>query len=124
MITEESNTNSNSQNSAVKVQPTVATPAEIQQFTSYLLRVVPIATDLNSTSEIDIFKRALQEKTTAIDGIRRFLSDPQCVVFFIRITQQGKDEEQDAVDHTETNGTNSIQVEFSTETTYAAQKGI
>ncbi|CAF3444145.1 unnamed protein product [Rotaria sp. Silwood2] len=124
MITEESNTNNNSQNSAVKVQPTVATPAEIQQFTSYLLRVVPIATDLNSTSEIDIFKRALQEKTTAIDGIRRFLSDPQCVVFFIRITQQGKDEEQDAVDHTETNGTNSIQVEFSTETTYAAQKGI
>ncbi|CAF3346282.1 unnamed protein product [Rotaria sp. Silwood1] len=125
MITEESNTNnSNSQNSAVKVQSTVATPAEIQQFTAYLLRVVPLATDLNSTNEIDLFKRALQEKPTASDGIRRFLSDPQCAVFFIRIIQQGKDEEQDAVDNIESNGTNSIQFEFSTETTYAAQKGI
>ncbi len=34
------------------------------------------------------------------------------------------DEEQDGVDGSESNGTNPIQFEFSTETTYAAQKGI
>jgi len=80
----------NTQNLGNKVQPATASSAEIQQFTSYLLRVVPIATDLNSTNEIDEFKRALNEKSSAIDGIRRFLSDPQCVVFFIRVIQQGK----------------------------------
>jgi hypothetical protein len=90
MLAEETNTNSNTQNSGNKVQSATASPAEIQQFTSYLLRVVPLATDLNSTNEIDEFKRALNEKSSAIDGIRKFLSDPQCVVFFIRIIQQGK----------------------------------
>jgi hypothetical protein len=90
MLTEEANANNNTPNSGGKVQPAAASPAEIQQFTSYLLRVIPLAADLNSTSEIDELKRALNEKTSAIDGIRRFLSDPQCVVFFIRIIQQGK----------------------------------
>lgn len=90
MLTEESNANNNSQSSAAKTQPAVATQAEIQQFTSYLGRIVPLATDLNSTSEIDAFQQALQEKTSATEGLRRFLSDPQCAVFFIRIIQQGK----------------------------------
>jgi hypothetical protein len=91
MIGEEINTNNNNTlNSGNKVQSATASQAEIQQFTSYLLRVVPLATDLNSTNEIDEFKRALNEKSSAIDGIRRFLSDPQCVVFFIRVIQQGK----------------------------------
>ncbi|CAF1453141.1 unnamed protein product, partial [Rotaria magnacalcarata] len=124
MLTEETTANSNSPNTVTKIQPAIATSVEIQQFTAYLLRVVPLATDLNSTSEIDAFQHALQEDPSTTDGIRRFLSDPQCVVFFIRIIQQGKDEEQDGVDNTEANGSNSIQFEFSTETTYAAQKGI
>jgi hypothetical protein len=90
MSAEEVSMTNNTQNLGNKVQPATASSAEIQQFTSYLLRVVPIATDLNSTNEIDEFKRALNEKSSAIDGIRRFLSDPQCVVFFIRVIQQGK----------------------------------
>jgi hypothetical protein len=90
MLTEETNANANAQNSGAKVPSTTASPAEIQQFTSYLLRVVPLAADLNSTSETDELKRALSEKTSASDGIRRFLSDPQCAVFFIRVIQQGK----------------------------------
>jgi hypothetical protein len=95
MLAEETNANSNTQNSGSKVQPATASAAEIQQFTSYLLRVVPLATDLNATNEIEEFKRALNEKPAAIDGIRRFLSDPQCVVFFIRVIQQGKGKSND-----------------------------
>jgi len=94
MSAEEPNANNNTQNLGNKVQPAAASPAEIQQFTSYLLRVVPLATDLNSTNEFDEFKRALNEKNSATDGIRRFLSDPQCVVFFIRVIQQGKGKNQ------------------------------
>lgn len=90
MSAEEAIVSSNTQNSSNKVQQTAASTTEIQQFTSYLLRVVPLATDLNSTNEFEEFKRALNEKSSAIDGIKRFLSDPQCVVFFIRIIQQGK----------------------------------
>lgn len=88
MSAEETNTNTNAQNSTNKTSTT-----EIQQFTAYLLRVVPLATDLNSTNEIEELKQALNEKPTAIDGIKRFLSDPQCVVFFIRVIQhtKGKD---------------------------------
>lgn len=90
MISEETSTNNNSANAGQKGPTTTASPVEIQQFTSYLLRVVPLATDLNSTNETEEFKRALNEKSSAVDGIRRFLSDPQCVVFFIRVIQQGK----------------------------------
>lgn len=90
MITEETSTNNNSANAGQKGPATTASPAEIQQFTSYLMRVVPLATDLNSTNETEEFKRALNEKSSTVDGIRRFLSDPQCVVFFIRVIQQGK----------------------------------
>ena len=90
MLAEETNTNSSAQNPSNKVQSATASPAEIQQFTSYLLRVVPLATDLNSTNETEEFKRALSEKSSAVDGIRKFLTDPQCVVFFIRVIQQGK----------------------------------
>ncbi|CAF3632269.1 unnamed protein product, partial [Adineta steineri] len=124
MLTEETSATSNNTSTTGKTPSTAASPAEVQQFTSYLLRVVPLAADLNSTNETDEFKRALDEKPTAIDGIRRFLSDPQCIVFFIRIIQQGKDEEPDGVEGVEANGSNSVQFEFSTETTYAAQKGI
>lgn len=85
MSAEETNTNTNAQTSPNKV-PT----AEIQQFTAYLLRVVPLATDLNSTNEIEEFKQALNEKPAAVEGIKRFLSDPQCVVFFVRVIQQTK----------------------------------
>ncbi|CAF1306676.1 unnamed protein product, partial [Adineta ricciae] len=121
MLSDETNTNNNNApNSTGKMQST----AEIQQFTAYLLRVVPLAADLNSMNETEEFKRALEEKASAIDGVRRFLSDPQCVVLFIRIVQPGKDEEQDGVDGADTNGNSSIQFEFSTETTYAAQKGM
>ena len=142
MLSDETNTiNNTAPNSTGKMQAT----AEIQQFTAYLLRVVPLAADLNSTNETEEFKRALEEKPSAVDGVRRFLSDPQCVVLFIRIVQPGKgtclylyrtmiyhsfdivwniDEEQDGVDGTDTNGNSSIQFEFSTETTYAAQKGM
>lgn len=88
--TSANNNNNNAQNLGNKVQQTGASPAEIQQFTAYLLRVVPLATDLNSTNEIEEFKRALNEKSSANDGIKRFLSDPQCVVFFIRVIQSGK----------------------------------
>lgn len=88
MISEETNTNS--ANSGQKGPSTTASPAEIQQFTSYLLKVVPLATDLNSTNETEEFQRALNEKSVAVDAIRKFLSDPQCVVFFIRVIQQGK----------------------------------
>lgn len=90
MLSEETNTNNNTQNSGAKAQPGVATPAETQHFTSYLLRVVPLAADLNSDSEIDGFKQALQEKPSATDGIRRFLTDPQIAVLIIRVIQQGK----------------------------------
>jgi hypothetical protein len=90
MITEETNANSSAQNATTKVQSATASAAEIQQFTSYLLRIIPLATDLNSTNDIEEFQRALDEKPSAIDGIRRFLSDPQCAVFFIRVIQQGK----------------------------------
>lgn len=85
MSAEEANTNTNAQTSPNKVPA-----AEIQQFTSYLLRVVPLATDLNSTNEIEELKQALNEKPAAVEGIKRFLSDPQCVVFFVRVIQQTK----------------------------------
>jgi hypothetical protein len=90
MLTEETNANSNIPIPAGKVQPAIASSVEIQQFTSYLLRVVPLTADLNSTNETDEFKRAVDENPSAIDGIRRFLSDPQCIVLFIRIIQPGK----------------------------------
>ena len=90
MLAEETNTTSNAQSAGNKVQSATASPAEIQQFTAYLLRMVPLATDLNATNEIEEFKRALNEKSSAIDGVKKFLIDPQCVVFFIRVIQQGK----------------------------------
>ena len=98
MSTEQSPTNSNTQNLDVKLQPTVAISAEIQQFISYLLRVVPLAIDLNSANETNAFERTLQETASAIDGIRRFLSDAQCIVFFIRVIQQGKGRYQNCID--------------------------
>lgn len=73
-------------NPAAKVQST----GEIQQFVAYLLRVVPLATDYSSTADVEELKRALHENPTTTESIRRFLTDAQCAVFFVRILQQGK----------------------------------
>ena len=94
MLTDETNSASNVSSSPTKA-PT-ATAVEIQQFIAYLLRVVPLATDLNATSDVDELKRALNEKTSSTEGIRRFLTDPQCAIFLIRVLQQGKGNDQDA----------------------------
>jgi hypothetical protein len=139
MSTDETNTSLTPANTINKVQST----GEIQQFLSYLLRVIPLATDLHSSNDIDELKRTLNEKTSAIDSVRRFLIDPQCAILFIQILQQGKgrpnmltmylsmtfdiilDDEPDSVDSNDASNSNGmIQYEFATETTYAAQKGI
>jgi hypothetical protein len=64
--------------------------AEMQQFLAYLYRVVPLTTDFNSDSDVEELKRALDEKSSTMEMLRRFLSEPQCAVIFIRVLQQGK----------------------------------
>ena len=87
MLTDETNSSAATvANPAAKVQST----GEIQQFVAYLLRVVPLATDYSSTADVEELKRALHENPTATESIRRFLTDAQCLVFFVRILQQGK----------------------------------
>ena len=86
MSSDETNPNANGGSSATKT----LSAAELQQFCSYLLRVVPLATDFNSPSDVDELKRALNDKPSTMESIRRFLVDPQCAVFFVRILQTGK----------------------------------
>ena len=136
MLTDETISASNVSSSPTKT-PTI-TAVEIQQFIAYLLRVVPLATDLNVPSDVDELKRALNEKASSTDSIRRFLSDPQCAILLVRVLQQGKGNERDASfpetsasriledehDSVEAADANGIQFEFSTEATYIAQRGI
>jgi hypothetical protein len=136
MLTDETSGSSSAAtvaNPAAKVHST----GEIQQFMAYLLRVVPLATDYSSTADVEELKRALHENPAVTESIRRFLTDAQCAVFFVRILQQGKgrshvvltegslslsnllDDELESAD-----ATDAVQYEFSTETTYAPHKGI
>ena len=87
MLTDETNSSTAAAtNPAAKAQSS----GEIQQFVAYLLRVIPLATDFNSPADVEELKRVLQENPAATESIRRFLTDAQCAVFFIRVLQQGK----------------------------------
>ncbi|CAF0789670.1 unnamed protein product [Didymodactylos carnosus] len=99
------------------IQPT---PLEIQQFSDYLVRVVPLAVDLNS-QETDEFKQVLIDKKIVTECIKKFIGDPQCAVLFIKIITTGKEDDQNS-NELDTEETASNQYEFSTEIFYATQK--
>lgn len=77
-------------NSGMSLPGKTLSTAEIQPFLSYLQRIIPMATDFSSKSDVDELNHALSENSPTLEIVRRFLTDPQCAVFFIRITQQGK----------------------------------
>ena len=73
MISDDITNITSSTNSAGKTSPVI----EVQPFLAYLQRIIPLATDLNSQTDLEELQRALNENSTTLENVRRFLTDPQ-----------------------------------------------